>query len=526
MIQSVAELLQRSASRWPDAVALVDGPRRQSYAEAARQAEDFGSGLVGLGLPRAARVAVFLDKSLEAVATFHGALGAGLIAVPINPKLKPAQVKHILRDSGAAALVTTPFRFQQLLEEIDASELPVILTGGAGTPAAPCRGPHGWDELVAAGQARRLAHRSIDIDAATILYTSGSTGLPKGVTVSHRNLVAGAGAVNRYLGTTADDRILSLLPLSFDAGLSQLTTAVAAGARLILHNYMRAQEVVGACRTHGVTSITSVPPLWAQITAVPWDEAAGAAVRIIANTGGHMPLPLLQKLRAVFPAARPFLMYGLTEAFRSTYLDPSEIDSRPGSIGKAIPNAEILVLDEAGRPCPPNSPGELVHRGALVTLGYWNAPELTAERFRPLETRPAAGLVAETAVWSGDIVRLDEDGFLYFVGRRDEMLKSSGYRISPTEIENVLHAAPGVKEAAAFGIRHESLGDIICAAVTAALPPLDVAAVEQFCNRMLPSYMVPRLYPLEELPRSPNGKIDRKLLPALCCAEDKTPVPA
>jgi acyl-CoA synthetase (AMP-forming)/AMP-acid ligase II len=217
-------------------------------------------------------------------------------------------------------------------------------------------------------------------------------------------------------------------------------------------------------------------------------------------------------------------MYGLTEAFRSTYLDPAEIDRRPDSIGKAIPDAEILVLRDDGSPCDADEPGELVHRGPHVTLGYWNDPKSTAERFRPLDRRPAFGLVAEMAVWSGDLVRRDAEGFLYFVGRRDELIKSSGYRISPTEVETVLFAAPGVREAAVFAVPDDAVGQKIVAAVVATKPPLDTAALTSHCSKYLPTYMVPHLLPVEELPRSPNGKIDRRSLAQfLYTAASETP---
>jgi acyl-coenzyme A synthetase/AMP-(fatty) acid ligase len=234
-----------------------------------------------------------------------------------------------------------------------------------------------------------------------------------------------------------------------------------------------------------------------------------------------MSTRLLGRLRSLFPAARPYLMYGLTEAFRSTYLDPAEVDRRPGSIGKAIPGAEILVLREDGSPCAAGEPGELVHRGALVTLGYWNAPQLTAERFRPLPgTALCTGRTPEYAVWSGDLVKRDDEGFLYFVGRRDEQIKSSGYRISPTELESLIAALPGVQDVAVFGVPAGDLGDAIYAALSSSENSQDPVALkarlEAQCRSALPSYMVPRLLLLDELPRSPNGKLDRPALKRLC----------
>jgi acyl-CoA ligase (AMP-forming) (exosortase A-associated) len=351
---------------------------------------------------------------------------------------------------------------------------------------------------------------------AAVLYTSGSTGNPKGVVLSHRNMVAGAKSVAQYLDNTSDDRILSVLPLSFDAGLSQLTTAFTIGARVVLLNYLLPRDVLRACADERITGLTGVPPLWIQLAELDWPAAASESMRYFANTGGHMPRPILDRLRVVMPKAKPFLMYGLTEAFRSTYLDPSEVDKRPDSIGKAIPNAEILVVRTDGALCGPDEPGELVHRGALVSMGYWNDPERTAERFRQAPGQPAGICLPEIAVWSGDVVRRDAEGFLYFVGRRDEMIKTSGYRVSPTEVEEVVYATGLVGAAAAIGAPHPRLGQGI---IIVASPPaggrLDSEALMTQCRRNLPQYMIPLLIAERAtLPRNPNGKIDRKTLAA------------
>jgi acyl-CoA synthetase (AMP-forming)/AMP-acid ligase II len=257
-----------------------------------------------------------------------------------------------------------------------------------------------------------------------------------------------------------------------------------------------------------------VPPLWLQLVEADWSEAARRGLRLFANTGGAMQAPLLARLRALFPTAEPFLMYGLTEAFRSTYLPPPDADRRPDSIGKAIPNAEILVLREDGSECEPGEIGELVHRGAHVALGYWNDPKRSAERFRPFP-QPAAGLAGEAAVWSGDLVVRDEEGFLFFVGRRDEMIKSSGYRISPTEVESVLFQYPQIAEAAVFGAPDEALGQRIVALVVSRDGPLDERGLAAHCGRSLASYMMPEIVRFPELPRLSNGKLDRAGLAAL-----------
>lgn len=338
--------------------------------------------------------------------------------------------------------------------------------------------------------------------------------MPKGVVVSHRNLIVGAESVGSYLENRSSDVILAALPLSFDAGFSQLTTAFNAGARVVLVNYLLPEDAIRLCALHGVTGLTAVPPLWIQLAEKSWPETAARNMRYFANTGGRMPKATLDKLRSIFPNAKPFLMYGLTEAFRSTYLDPAEVDRRPDSIGKAIPNAEILVVRPDGTPCDPGEPGELVHRGALVTLGYWKDAERTAQRFKPAPAREDGFSLPEMAVWSGDLVVRDEEGFLYFIGRSDEMIKTSGYRVSPTEIEEVAYNTGAVRDAVALGIDDPRLGQSIVLFVS----PIEDKEIDrevllaQF-KKDLPLYMVPQTIVVRpELPRSPNGKFDRNLL--------------
>jgi acyl-CoA ligase (AMP-forming) (exosortase A-associated) len=350
---------------------------------------------------------------------------------------------------------------------------------------------------------------------AAILYTSGSTGKPKGVVLSHRNLVAGAKSVASYLENTSDDTLLAALPLSFDAGFSQLTTAFHSGARVVLINYLLPKDVINALVHERVTGLTAVPPLFIQLSQLNWPATIAEHLRYFANTGGRMPLETLKALRAKVPKTKPYLMYGLTEAFRSTYLPPEEIDRRPDSIGKAIPGAEILVLREDGTVCAPDEPGELVHRGALVAMGYWNDREKTAERYKPLPGREPGLVLPEIAVFSGDTVRMDEHGFLYFIGRRDEMIKTSGYRVSPTEIEEVLYDTQLLGEVAAFGVPHPSLGQCIVVVATAkTATTIDEKTLLSFCRERLPGFMVPARVEFRDgpLPRNPNGKIDRKAL--------------
>ncbi len=510
------ELVLTAAEAGAARTALTYGESALTYAQLADSVRRFANGVLALGLARGERVGIYLEKRFEMVAAAFGAPAAGGVFVPINPLLKAEQVGHILRDCNVRVLVTSPERFALLAQTlVSCHDLRhVVLTDGSALHASPAgMTSHQWDALCDAPSA--AWHRVIDVDMTAILYTSGSTGKPKGVVLSHRNMVAGAKSVASYLENHADDVLLAALPLSFDAGFSQLTTAFHVGARVVLLNYLLPKDVLNAIVRERVTGLTAVPPLWIQLTQLKWPATVTEHLRYIANTGGRMPLETLKQLRAALPKTRVFLMYGLTEAFRATYLPPEEVDRRPDSIGKAIPNAEILVLREDGTPCAPNEPGELVQRGALVGMGYWNDPEKTAERYRPLPGREAGLVQPEIAVFSGDTVRMDEEGFLYFIGRRDEMIKTSGYRVSPNEVEEAIYATQRVAECAAFGVEHPTLGQAIVVVATAPDgQALDAQTVIAACRERLPVYMVPAHVEIRQgsLPRNPNGKIDRKLL--------------
>ena len=485
------DLVFHAAERDPAAPALTYGKQTLCYGDLQESVAAFSHGLLALGLQRGERVAIYLEKRFETVVASFGAPGAGGVFVPLNPLLKPEQVGYILRDCNVRVLVTSQERLNLLGDTLsnchDLRHL-VVVDAPVAPPAQDGLNMVRWEELL--GAPARSGHRVIDTDMLGILYTSGSTGKPKGVVLSHRNMVAGAKSVASYLGNNPGDTLLAALPLSFDAGFSQLTTAFHSGARVVLLNYLLPRDVLKALEREKVTGLTAVPPLYIQLAQLEWPVGITEHLRYFANTGGRMPRETLAALRQRVPKSKPFLMYGLTEAFRSTFLPPEEVDRRPDSIGKAIPNAEILVLREDGAPCAPNEPGELVHRGALVGMGYWNDPEKTAERYKPLPVhapgREAGLVLPEIAVFSGDTVRMDDEGFLYFIGRRDEMMKTSGYRVSPTEVEEILYATKLVGECVAFGVDHDTLGQAIQVIVT---PPaggeLDVTALQQECRAQI-----------------------------------------
>lgn len=490
-------LLGRGA---PDAVALRQGGRHVSYAELDALVSAVAAAFVARGVEAGDRVAVYAPKSIEAVAAMFAAARTGAVLVPVNPVLKSAQVAHILSDSGARLLVTPRARAEALRAAGATAEAELMTIE---------------DDWPAASGASAPAVEVAADDLAAILYTSGSTGRPKGVMLSHANLLVGAESVASYIGNRPEDVILSVLPLSFDAGFSQLTTAFHAGASAVLLDYLLPRDVVKAVERHGVTGITGVPPLWIQLAEIDWPEAARGSLRYLANTGGRMPVPVTRRLRGLFPHAKLFLMYGLTEAFRSTYLDPALVDAHPDSIGSAIPNAEVMVVRPDGAEAAPGEPGELVHAGPLVAQGYWRDPARTAERFKPA---PAWSRYGGVAAWSGDTVVRDAYGRLTFVGRDDEMIKTSGNRVSPTEIEEAAYASGAVGEAVALGVPDERIGQAILLVASAAGGRSAEEAEATLRGAMaaaLPAYMLPRtIVWRESLPRNANGKLDRAALRA------------
>jgi acyl-CoA ligase (AMP-forming) (exosortase A-associated) len=445
------------------------------------------------GMARGARVATWLPKTRIACLMPLAAARAGLVHVPVNPVLKRAQVAHILNDSGAALLVTQKARAVTLARGDMPTDCAIAMEDE--TEGRDVLSPSGADPA----------------GLAAVLYTSGSTGRPKGVMLSHSNMWLGAISVAHYLKITPADRVLGVLPLSFDYGQNQLLSTWAGGARLIPLDYLTAKDVIKAVDRHDATTVAGVPPLWVQLLDADWPEAVAGKLRRLTNSGGALTVPMVRGLRARFPNADLYPMYGLTEAFRSTYLDPSLVDANPDSMGRAIPFAEIMVVRPDGTRADAGETGELVHAGPLVAQGYWQDPERTAQRFRPAPAFSAAGGMA---VWSGDNVVEGVDGLLRFVGRDDEMIKSAGNRISPTEVEEAVLAGGEVREAAAFGVKDARLGQGI---VVVAVARGDAAEAEEKLRerlrRELPSFMQPGRYAWRaELPRNANGKLDRSAL--------------
>lgn len=477
-----------------NAPALVLREGTYSYKDLRDRVATMAGWLQAEGLAPGDRVATWAAKGALTCLMPLAAARAGLVHVPVNPLLKHGQVAHILTDSGARLLIGTPARIASL----EAADVP---------PA--CRTLGEGEAMAAAASATPLAPSAADPDElAAILYTSGSTGRPKGVMLSHANMWLGAESVATYLGLGSDDRALAVLPLSFDYGQNQLLSHWYAGGSAVPLDYLTPRDVVKAIDRHDVTTLACVPPLWVQLAELDWPPEVAAKLRRLTNSGGALTVDLVQRLRTLFPQARLFAMYGLTEAFRSTFLDPALIDSHPTSMGKAIPHAEILVINDAGALAADDEEGELVHCGPLVAQGYWQDAARTSERFKPA---PAGSAYGGMAVWSGDRVRRDGDGLLYFVGRRDAMIKSAGNRISPQEIEEAALATGLVAEAVALGLPDPRLGQAVHLVVR---PAPGVSGVEEELPRILlkelPNFMQPRqIHWRAAMPISPNGKIDR-----------------
>ncbi|MBB1125376.1 acyl-CoA ligase (AMP-forming), exosortase A system-associated [Thiospirillum jenense] len=511
-------LVLHQAENNPSACAVRYANETLTYDVLADAINAAANHYLALGLQRSERVAVYLEKRLETVVALFAAAAAGGVFIPINPLLKAEQVGYILADCNVRLLVTSPARLELLAPVLNqCPDMRIILLVGAAhvdyleLPKNVII--RAWNDKD--GVQSCPAWRVIDQDMVAIFYTSGSTGRPKGVVLAHRNFVAGAISVAEYLRNHSADRILSVLPLSFDYGFNQLTTAFLVGASVVLMNYLLPRDVIRAAAREQITGLAAVPPLWIQLAQLKWPIEITEHLRYFTNSGGAMPISTLAQLRTQLPKTQPYLMYGLTEAFRSTYLPPEYIEQRPDSIGKAIPNAEIQVVHPNGHLCAPNEPGELVHRGVHVAMGYWNDPEKTAERFRPAPGQITGLPLTEIAVWSGDAVKMDDEGFLYFIGRRDEMIKTSGYRVSPTEIEEVIYATGLITEVVALGVAHPVLGQAIVAIVYAlnADPTINTTLLTE-CQQRLPAFMVPHRLIIysNPLPRNPNGKVDRQLL--------------
>jgi amino acid adenylation domain-containing protein len=487
---SAAYLLLETAAAAAEHPAVVDGDQVTSYGQLAEHSLGIAAALRAAGVEPGQRVGILLQRGAAAAAAFFGVLSSGGITVQVNEWLRSRQIEHILDHAGVMVLLTSPEVLRRLPRPLDTSATVLDI-----------------DHLPRSGAVEPVPR--VGGDVAHIIYTSGSTGLPKGVAISHANLWAGMAAVVDYLGISGSDRIASLLPLSFDYGLNQLLCCAGTGATLVVERSPIPHRIVDTLAAKDVSVLPAVPPLWLQLLNV--DAFRGSrleSLRVMTNTGGRLPVPTVRQLRRCQPHAELVLMYGLTEAFRSTFLSPNKVDSKPDSIGRAIPGAEILVLDGDLQACKPGDTGQLVHRGATVALGYWNDPVATSKVFRPHPLRPAGTPEAERVVFSGDLVRLDDGGDLFFVSREDQLIKTMGYRVSPDEVAEVLYLSGEVVEAIVTSEEDAVRGARIVAYVVLT-PAGQLDRLKAFCARELPRYMQPsRIEVRSALGRTASGKHD------------------
>ena len=519
----VHHLLLSSAQRFPEKEALVMGTQRLNYREVTESSTALALGLRDAGLVDGDRVGIYLEPSIAQVVSIFGISQADAVFVPINDMLFPRQVAHIASDCAIKALITDAKEFMKLTEAIcmiPSLEFVVLMDDGelddktvSTIDICILRYSKMTTQTTAnLASLLQIFDNRIGNDLAAILYTSGSTGKPKGIMLSHANIIAGASIVSDYLSISEKERILAVLPFSFDAGLNQLTTAFQQGGTIVLMTFVFARQIVKKLIEEKITALAGVPTLWSLLVQPnsTLNKHELPHLRYITNTGGAMPQNVLAELRRLLPPTEIFLMYGLTEAFRSTYLTPKELDRRPTSIGKAIPNTEIILLNDDGELCKPGEVGELVHRGPTVSLGYWGHPALNEQIFRPHPFRQPEQPPFEKVCYSGDLVKMDEDGFLYFVGRRDTMIKTSGFRVSPTEVEEILFQSGSLQAAAVIGINDDFLGQHIKAFVVAKNgTELDIDALLSFCSENMPRYMVPKtIEVMDALPKTGTGKVN------------------
>jgi len=506
----VEAFLEESRRRHPDKIALVAGGARLSYADLDAAANRCVNALRERGLARGDRVVIFLNNSVEAVVSIFGALKAGGVFSVVNPGTKGDKLAWLLEKYRATALVT-----ERRLLPVAAEAIPrapsLVLALVAGARDLPA-GLVAWDAALAAAGEQPVADRGIDVDLAMIVTTSGSTGVPKGVMMTHQNVVAAATSITTYLQSSPEDRVLSVLPLAFDYGLYQVLMSVKVGATLVLEkSFTYPSLVLQKLKEERITGLPVVPTMVAILLQMK-DIAPGdfPDLRYVTSTAAALPPAHIQRLQDLFPATRLYSMYGLTECKRCTWLPPEELRRRPGSVGIAIPGTEAWIVDESGRRVGPGAIGELVIRGAHVFKGYWENPEETDKMLKP------GPWPWEKVLHTGDLFKADADGYLYFVGRKDDIIKTAGEKVSPKEVENVIYALPGIRHAAVIPVPDGVLGQAIRAVVVAEPDSgLTERGVIAHCAAHLESFMVPGAVEFRgELPQGPTGKIRRSQLQA------------
>ena len=501
LVKNIAEMLRTRVNQSGEKIGIKYLGRAYTWSELLAQAHCLSLKLEKAGVGKGDVVGIYIDHSFAQVAAIFAIAFRDAVFTIINPQLVPDQAKHQIQDASMKAIVGAEKYIAPLGDFFTNRMMVVELIEPEG---------YSSEELGDSPNIEPKTTTNIPADISNYIYTSGSTGLAKGVVVPHRTLLDGARIVSGYLGIKPEDRILSILPFSFDYGLNQLLSCVYTGAEIVLQQFIFPKEVIDTLEREKITGLAVVPSIWPKILkAGLLDGIALPSLRYVTTAGGFHPPELLEKIAGFLPSTEIIVMYGLTESFRSTYLPFSEMRNRPGSIGRAVPEVEILVLNSEGQMCKPGERGELVHRGAFVTYGYLNNPELNEKKFIHLNKNNKQCL-PELAVRSGDEVSLDEDGFIYFHGRIDMQIKSSGYRISPDEVAQAVLSTPGVSHAVVFGMPDEMLGQSIHVAYeTYGNKEIDIFEIKRHAKESLAVYAIPHHYHLyEHLPLNANGKID------------------
>ena len=521
----VESFLELNAARSAEKTALVCNGRRFTYRELEVRANRLAGSLIAGGVERGDRVAIYLENSAEAVISVFAILKAGAVFLVVNPTTKADKASYILNNCRATGLITDRTKLGTLSNAVpDTPHLQGVWVAG-GMPGAEFTTAKRLFDLTAALEDDNLlaippAKKCIDIDLAALIYTSGSTGRPKGIMLTHLNILSAAASITTYLENRPDDIILSVLPLSFDYGLYQVLMAFKIGGTVVLErSFTYPYRIIELLNQEHVTGFPIVPTISAVLLQLDLSAHRFPALRYITNTAAALPTEHIRRLRNLFPDVKIFSMYGLTECKRVSYLPPDQIDIRPTSVGRGMPNEEVYIVDDTGRRASAGTVGELVVRGSNVMKGYWELPEETDRMLKP------GPLPGEKVLYTGDLFRMDEEGYLYFVGRKDDIIKTRGEKVSPREVEDVLHAMPGVVEAAVIGIPDEVLGEAIKAVVRLqAGVNLTAEEVIHWCSLKLENFMVPKFVEFQgEFPKTSTGKISKRELATAGAAASALP---
>jgi amino acid adenylation domain-containing protein len=503
----VQEFLEQSAQRLPEKIALVCGDDRLTYSQLDSLANRLANGLRNKGIQRGDRVALFLQNSVELVIGIFAVLKCDAVFVVVNSTTKIDKLVYILNNCEVSALLISSQQ-KKMIDELKRSCASIrffILTGEDNSPQESQTECFTWQEILDSSPANRLPAKNIDLDLACLIYTSGSTGEPKGVMSDHSNIIFAVNSITSYIGNTEDDVVINVLPLSFDYGLYQLFMVFSFGGRLILEKgFSYPAQILTLIEREKVTGFPGVPTIFSMLVNMDLSSYNLSSLRYMTNTAAALPPAHILKIRDTFPWVSLFSMYGLTETKRTLFLPPSQLDVRPDSVGIAIPGTEVWIEDEEGNRLGAGQVGELVVRGRHVMRGYWGDEELSAQRFRP------GRIPGERLCYTGDLFRMDEEGYFYFIARKDDIIKSRGEKVSPKEVENVLYKIHGVQEVAVIGVTDALLGQAIKAFIVKNNSDLTETDVLRFCRNHLEDFMIPKYVQfVDELPKTSSGKIKK-----------------